>query len=1026
MPRFGDSRVGAKPRSRAGKWWAAVSPRGGQICSPHTRVAVAGGLLVIAAFVIYEVVRVEAPGDTWCHQHEVGCGFGIHLTGTLVAGVVAYLSFYRLVTEPRVVIPILRAGRRSPTKLFRWIGDGAEYEKPIGRKAFVRELVDDVAASRLRDGVAHAQIPHVIVGDGGAGKTAVLVAATAEVSRRGLIPVPVTLRDLHRRDATGLDFTKLAREAFVSQALVGRPGGRTLSTEGVEKAWRKLRPRVVVLVDDVEKVQRGREDLRTAFAVARAENLMLIAASRPDGIPAGLEASLVELDALNEGDAVDEIVECGKNDPNRPTREGVEDLVTQADVTSTPYFMRLAMRLACVGGLPAVCPAGRARARLALLEAFHENLTIGGDRGGDGLASTDRGAILADLERLACQSLGRRPPRPETEKAAGERGRLDDSKQYWPGPGPAEPVPEVIRIRNRERLGVGGGRMGVIRTRRASEPRFTSQVLQAYFASRLLRRPESAAVRAELVARNPASPYLAMALVLAAAWTSTETGTASCADEVCDLLLGAAGGDGRERDLAPTARLNLVTAAVEVAGLLDSNHGPLAVRAAGMAATMQTVGPADDPATRRIKRQLIHELSALGGTVSIDALWAFAGDPEYSVRWQAVLGITSTDEHRFPAVHAIASAAIDHVTGLRGLAASSEKTDDNGPTPVGEALSRLKPVAWMLPALHSDAVRTGRAAYAERLETRLREIDEASLLSKQHGILASVAQGFKLDSVRCAARPDQHRPNTIHERLFLLLEDVPFWYTKVVLLHAIALKVIAIRADTPVTGTGTPAEVPSPARPYLGSSMSGDDAERRLAAFLDRRALHPFVRAAGELCRDALRETPGGDTWQRYIWTGDEAEVIARPPRHLDAKALHLVADIALLLNLNEQNRSVEERASFGEHHKLPACLRPADRPRILEDHLSVRACPTGCPFAGEPLCPDRLPRWKVDDVDGELPHSRRLLNRSFCRRLRHTASHQLWLADSEDASRLRGRQRRIHIARVRDFWEKMEHRSPS
>jgi len=1002
------------------------------ICSPRTRVVVAAFGLGLAGLAIYEGVQLGAPGDKWCNQHVVGCGFGIHLTGTLVAGVLAYLSFYRLVVEPRVVFPILQAGPRSPTKLFRWLADATAYENLVRRKDFVRELVDDVAHSRIRDDVTHAQIPHVIVGDGGSGKTAALVAVAAEISRRGMVPVPITLRDLHRRDATGLDFTRLAREAFVSHALHGGRSGRTLSTEAVEKVWRKLRPRVVVLVDDVEKVQRGREDLRTAFAVARTENLMLIAASRLDGMPPGLEASVVELDGLNEADVVDEILKCGRKrnreaGGRRLARDEVERLVARADVTSTPYFMRLAMRLARTGRLPTDLPANRARARLALLDAFHETLQIGGVGSEDGLTSVDRNGILADLERLACQSLGRRPTRPEAERVPAERGRLKDATQCWPGR-LGEAVPPVIRIRNRERLGEGGERIGVIRTRRASDLRFTHQVLQAYFASRLLRRPEAADLRAELVDRNPASPYLAMALVLAAAAPSTETGRASCAAEVCDVLLRSAAADGQDDDLGgQTSRLNLITAAVEVAALLDSDRTPLAVRAAGLAATVRPAAQTDDAATRRIKLQLIHELSALGGHASIEALWVFADDPDYSVRWHAVLGITSADEHRFLAVESIASEAIDRV---KRLAPSPDPIDDNGPSPAGEALSRLKPVAWMLPALHSDAVREERVACAERLEIQLREIDEASRLSTQHGVLASIAQGFKLDSVRCAEHPDGYPPNAIHERLFSLLDTVPFWYTKVVLLHAISLKLIAMQADGSATATATSAEAPSASRPYLGSSLSRDDAERRLAAFLEQRAMHPFVRAAGELCQDALRAAPRGRSWREYIWTEDEAEVIARPPRNLHPKALHLVADIALLLNLNEQDRSAHERARFGEHRELPACLGAAGRRLILDDHLPLRECPVGCPFSGDehfrPLCPDKLPRWAADDVSGQVLHSRRLLNRSFCRRLRHTASHQSWLAGdgSGNRSRLRRRDRKAHVARVRDFWAKMEHRS--
>ncbi len=1044
----GRTRSGGRPRSwqratpvthvgatrtepaRARRATALVRLLGG----PIVRAVLAVLLLVAAGGALYAVLLHEAPSDKWCHEHEVGCGFGVHLTGTLVAGLLAYLFFYRLVTEPRVLFPIIRSGLRSPAKLFRWLGDGSDYEKPIGREQFVRELVRD-ARSGGRGDAGHALMPHVVVGDGGSGKTTVLVAAAAEVTRRGMIPVPLTLRDLHHRDATDLDFGELAKEAFAAQALSGRRGGRTLSSESVEKAWRKLRPRMALLVDDVEKVQRGQEGLRAAFAAARSDGLMLIAASRLDGLPPGLDASVVELDALREADAVERILDCARRSPKPEgcaTATEVDELVVRADVTSTPYFMRLAMRLASEGRLPRGFPPTRAGARLALLEAYHEALREGGGRGGDGLISVDRDRALQDLERLACQSLGRRAPAAEAARTADEETKpaRDGHTQYWPARKPSEPVPEIIRIRNRDRLAEAGGRMGVVYSRRANDLRFTHQVLQAYFASRLLREPSAADLRAELLERNPASPYLAMALVLAAAGPPCSANQPACAAEVGAALLRSASEHECQADRTPI--LNLVTAAVEAAALAGPDAGSLAADAATLASVEAGRRPStagdgqafgEDAATARLKLQLFRELSALGGESSVHALWAFHEDPDYSTRWHAMLGITATDERRFSVVDEIAARAIATVAAVP---AHAEPIDDNPGDEHATALSLLKPIAWMLPALHSDAVREERPACADRLEAHMQEIHRASRRSDQHGLLASLAQGFKVDAVRHADRPGTYEPPIVHSLLFWLLRETPFWYTKVALVHAITLNLIAARSGQD-GGAGVAAEPVSRSADrdttFLGRALSAPSAERRLRWYLETR-VHPFVRAAGELCLEALDAADRGGSWREYIWTDDEVEVIARPPL-LRAKALHLVADMALLLNLNEQDRSGPERARFGQQQELPECLR-GDRAPFLADRPPAGRCPADCPFAGEagirPLCPDTLPRWAPDDAGGETLHSRRLLTRSFCRRLRHTASDRPWTTIGGE--RIRYRERRAHVRQLRAFWERMERRS--
>lgn len=930
-------------------------------------------LLAVLAVVVYYLER-EPSG--WCSEHEVGCGLGSNFIAALTAALAAYLSFYRLFTEPRLVWPILHSARTKPTKLFSWLVEPRDYENPIGRSGFVRGLMDEVVDTKS---------PRIIVGDGGAGKTTVLVALATEAEDRGYIPLPLTF--LGRDPANELDFARMAQEAFMSRARE-----RALPAAAAEKAWSKLGGRVLVLVDDLDKANDLHEALRRAFANARDGHLMLIVASRAEGVPPALEDYVVELTPLRDPDAVEEILGCAQAcvAEQRPSQQEVESLVRHADVTSTPYFLRVAMQLASKGRLPRRFPPSRAGARLALLDALHADYNAPGERA-EWLSPTDRAGVLEDLEHLACRTL------------LDGGGGLD-----------------VVGIRNHERLADGGNRMGIVRPRQATELRFNQQVLQAYFASRLLRQPKATKLRNELLSANAGSPYLAMALVFAAASTDTGTGengaSVNCAATICDALLQHAERLGRSDALVhQTACVHLITAAVEAAALAGPLREPLGARAAAMVTCMQRPMQRNDAAARRLKMRLISELARLGGVDAVNALWTLEmRDPDYSVRWHAIAGITSAGEQRFAAVDTIATEAIANV---KSIPRDAGKIDDNGPDPHGATMSRLKPLAWMLPALHSDAVREGRRPEARRLEEHMSEIATASDRSDQHGVLASLAQGFKHDAVRYARDTEHHAPALVHERLFDLLHHAPFWYTKIVLLHAISLRLIGARVGRPDSDKASESgNDPIPAESYLGPGLANVEAEHRLSAFLEQDTLHPFVKQAGALCTHALVDVSDRSHWESYIWT-DEVELIARPPKNIDPQALHLVADITLLLNLNEQERTRHERARFGELDRLPACLNGPDRRFVLSGDEHAEQCPLGeCPLATEvdvrPLCPDRAPRWMADDAGGETRPSRRLLNRSFCWHLRHTPAPPHWDNDS--------------AAKLQTFWLEMERRAPT
>src|SRR5205807_3531949 len=135
----------------------------------------------------------------------------------------------------------------------------------------------------------------------------------------------------------------------------------------------------------------------------------------------------------------------------------------------------------------------------------------------------------------------------------------------------------------------------------------------------------------------------------------------------------------------------------------------------------------------------------------------------------------------------------------------------------------------------------------------------------------------------------------------ICLHRAEFWYSRMLLHQALALYAIA--------------------------GASAEETFESFAHFLDQSGeRHAFVRRAAKLARRALeRKQVGSPLWTGLIWN-DEGEVVGRRATALDDCAALLVADVTLLLNLNE--RSGEDRqAQFGYMRELPYCLcASADR----------------------------------------------------------------------------------------------------
>jgi hypothetical protein len=216
----------------------------------------------------------------------------------------------------------------------------------------------------------------------------------------------------------------------------------------------------------------------------------------------------------------------------------------------------------------------------------------------------------------------------------------------------------------------------------------------------------------------------------------------------------------------------------------------------------------------------------------------------------------------------------------------------------------LAVLGWILPAL------SGRVQ-DDRLEDEVERLVALVRRGMPLGVEASVAQGFKLGA---SVNPTGARLHSLHE----LLNASRFWYSRIVLLQAIAVEAVS------------------------GST------QRRQALTVMRikekeQTEHPFVRAAASLCRKAVRHPRD---WQRYVWD-DESAVIRRSGSMLRNETAALLADIVLLLNVTEQGegkareRRKEEAYLRGD---LPYCLSASRERGELFD-----GCHPSCTFH---LCP--------------------------------------------------------------------------
>ena len=827
------------------------------------------------------------------------------LLTALVVGGAAYVWFYSWTSE-RATRRVRADARRRPELLF-------PTPPRIGSASWVRgrdDLIDDICVSLGR---RFGSGPHLIVGNTGSGKTTLLLGLADRLANvYDVLPIVLSLRG---RDE--IDFAELAKERFRESL---DPYLR--SGDEAEKLWRWMYRgnRIAILADDLDRgeLDKGRPDphksaARAAIESARRRQLPLVITSRHEGVPPDLVNPPIELPPLEltPDQARDYVLErAGKHAPKDV--DLVDEHIENGNLLNSPFYLEILARLARSELLPEVPDSvSEHRVRTALLRAWRASLL--GDRAVPVEQKQDRAAVLERLDAIAASTL---------EPTAS-----------------IDPRPELLNDLRAGQL------LGVVEIDEGGAYRFTHEIVHAYSAAQILCDDEKS-WRAAIAAAGDAS-RVQLALVLAAADSESE----QFAEAVCHALLAEA------PRMPDQQRLLRATAASAVARAAGSEDPQLADWLSSVAVSAL---PAAAPVA---KRAALEQLAGLPGKSVIEALWGYANDVDYGVRWRAAERLADRCSRTGGPPPSGADAYEVLAPKCEMALARAERClnlpPDRRPDDWDPEILPLKHMGWMLPALATAARETPAA---DRVQQHLRKLLELYRrgVTAQRGLEASIAQGFKLDA---RLQPSAEVSRDAAE----MLGQAKFWYSRMNLLQAIAVRVI--RSG----GTG----------PGLAELEGWAETEE-----------HPFARAAARLCLTAAGKAADGRLKEamQHVWD-DEGVVVSARPRDLAPEAIQLVGDITVLLNLNETG-TVDQREQFGMRNDVPFCISEStDRGELFA------ASPCSCDFH---LCPFR-------QAPGASAH--RELSRAFC-------NHQRLYADSRVARRWGSNVRRREL---RAFWSELE-----
>ncbi|HEY2767599.1 MAG TPA: ATP-binding protein [Solirubrobacteraceae bacterium] len=824
------------------------------------------GFAALALIFAAMVLALTEPGDEFVN-------LGRNLVTSLAVAFAAYLWFF-VWTSERATARLRARARERPESLFAVVPRVGRAARIFGRDRLVEEV-----AERATGGLQAR--PQLLVGDTGVGKTSVLLALADHFAKRGIVPIVVSLRDVEK-----LDFTELAVERFREYI-----DPHVRASADADKLWRWLcrGRKIAVLADDLDRARVPgvaedpfRSAVRVALDAADRRQLPLIVATRPEGVPREAAADVVALGSL-EMSADRAVAELLARTGREEHRDVALENIERGQLTDNPFYLGVVAELLRLRALNSPEPGADVHAvRVALLGAWRGALL-----GGDTVLPEERMRRERVLELVADFAVARLRP------------------DWSPDPvGSFQPWSPALHAAEQ---------LGLLELDDEGAHRFTHEAMHAYFASLAFTRRRQLLLSALEGAAD--SPRVQLAAVfVAAAFRDRDF-----CRRACSLLLASR----RESDGGLLLR---AAAAAELARAgafheLDERIAEACARARRSASPLA-------------RRTALDRIARLGGGRAVETLWEFAGDDDYDVRWTAAQELVDRCSHTQMVPRELSAEAF--VAGAYAYLALSERIErsladaESLPGPVDDwapEIVPLKHMAWILPSLRT-AMRGDDVAGAlvEDHLRRLSKLESSGRATRQKGLEASLAQGFKADARR-------NRGEAVDDDAVAMLARATFWYSRLNLLHAVALR---------AAGRKAPGDAPSVIDLLLGND-SGNTRGRRARL----RRLHPFLRAAAQLCDWGLAEAARGEDQSaidRYVWE-DEGKVVSSVPLGLAVEAAQLVGEMVVLLNMNETG-DVHERGRFGADDALPFCMQGSGSREELRDgcvggdQCHFRLCP--------------------------------------------------------------------------------------
>ncbi|WP_167517355.1 hypothetical protein [Micromonospora orduensis] len=988
----------------------------------------------------------------WCGRADDGqCAKLGGFLYKLVALALAFAGFY-LFIRFRVYWWYRRVARDSPEDLVSTSND--VLADIVGRDELCEVLVERIRRPEVR-------CPMVLIGGVGTGKSAVLVKLTHLLAARGVVPIPLRIRDV--TDPKDINFEDLAKKRF--EQIID---ARLYSGGQADRLWRQLRwsNQIAVLADGLEELggggERSQHDsvLREAFTKAAQDRLPLIVATRPYDPLRGMPAVIVGLEPLSEGTALG----YGLTDEDSLVRSSwaaVANLIHAADVTDSPLYLKIIRDLNRCGRLPyelnahqepggAARPADRSTIRWKLLEAWRRALEEGYICEDFARGEDERRDALAVVSAFACVGF----------KLNSLEVTYDDLTSEGRWTDPDHERNEIFRklssrlegrldVRSRDDLAAAvteAGELSVVDLQ-GDGLRFQHGVIQAYLGVDFLAEPDlGPELIREFVLPEP-SRELLIALTLRSRGPKiidrrarsrrpvapAEPGEVNHVEQIVILLRDLAGRQGNR-----CWRLEMYATAVEIDTAAPvPEHSRLVVEIEERWHEFQEKEAPDRPLDEA-KLTLIRRWGDAARLITDrrrrDRSWARSCSPPGYLALFRLATQEGSYRVRLAAARELGLGGRDAAAALREVGGPAPRRQPGAGGTRVTSDRELQLRGWVAPLLHLSTVRdtegpedltSETGAY---LDAWLAELAAYDANGHRHLDIASeiaLAQGFRLAAnIRYlpVGRRDADRSFLIEKAEFALRHS-RFWYSQLVLTQALTLLSLPMDPGEPLPAQGHGANPVGLVRHWLRTAGSEVPGRGNCTA-------HPFLLETVRLCTSALVTCQP----ERFCWV-DESETASRvgscspsvDVRRIQnlwipdsmgwsvlvPRAERLLADVMLLLNLADRGASAaqrEQRLHRADRCELPPCLT-TDR-SVLEPERSVHttegrtpgaSCLDDCEFR---LCP--LP------AKGEpLPHK---MDQNFCAR-------QADLATFRYALQARAPWQGVRRSGMRRFWRLMSQR---